>query len=237
MDIKPIETHYNGYRFRSRLEARWAVFFDAAGIKYVYEPEGFEAHVDEEIRHNCWWRDESDTIKYLPDFYLPNYGYYVEVKPSLTNLLKDQRKLSYMVSRRGPFAKGLLVLGQIPVFNDDNVLPKFALFCADDGNCDYGINCLLAAFVARLYRSDQRYEIRIITEKYSYTEVPHLSVFDDDFEKLYINEKTIWKYDDGLWWNIDEREIKNTALIINRCFDKARKARFEYGETPTVKGG
>lgn len=33
MDIKPIETHYNGYRFRSRLEARWAVFFDALGIK------------------------------------------------------------------------------------------------------------------------------------------------------------------------------------------------------------
>lgn len=24
MDIKPIETLYNGYRFRSRLEARWA---------------------------------------------------------------------------------------------------------------------------------------------------------------------------------------------------------------------
>ena len=32
--IKPIETVYNGYRFRSRLEARWAVFFDALGITY-----------------------------------------------------------------------------------------------------------------------------------------------------------------------------------------------------------
>jgi hypothetical protein len=32
--IKTIETIYNGYRFRSRLEARWAVFFDAMGIKY-----------------------------------------------------------------------------------------------------------------------------------------------------------------------------------------------------------
>lgn len=40
--IKPIETYYNGYRFRSRLEARWAVFFDAAGIKYQYEEQGFE---------------------------------------------------------------------------------------------------------------------------------------------------------------------------------------------------
>ena len=41
MDIKPIETYYNGYRFRSRLEARWAVFFDALGVPYEYEPEGF----------------------------------------------------------------------------------------------------------------------------------------------------------------------------------------------------
>ena len=40
--IKPIETIYNGYRFRSRLEARWAVFFDSLGVEYEYEPEGFE---------------------------------------------------------------------------------------------------------------------------------------------------------------------------------------------------
>ena len=36
-----IETRYNGYKFRSRLEARWAVFFDAAHIEYRYEPEGY----------------------------------------------------------------------------------------------------------------------------------------------------------------------------------------------------
>lgn len=41
-EIKPIETIYNGYRFRSRLEARWAVFLDSLGVKYEYEPEGFE---------------------------------------------------------------------------------------------------------------------------------------------------------------------------------------------------
>ena len=33
MKIAAIETKYKGYRFRSRLEARWAVFFDALGIK------------------------------------------------------------------------------------------------------------------------------------------------------------------------------------------------------------
>lgn len=64
MEIKPIETIYNGYRFRSRLEARWAVFFDAAGIPYEYEPEGFEL----------------DGIKYLPDFYLPDQKTFFECK-------------------------------------------------------------------------------------------------------------------------------------------------------------
>ena len=64
-NIKPIETFYNGYRFRSRLEARWAVFFDAVGIKYEYEPEGVRL---------------SDRTIYLPDFYLPQFYCYFEVK-------------------------------------------------------------------------------------------------------------------------------------------------------------
>lgn len=64
MDIKPIETVYNGYRFRSRLEARWAVFFDAMGIEYEYELEGLEV----------------DGVRYLPDFYLPEFRCLFEVK-------------------------------------------------------------------------------------------------------------------------------------------------------------
>lgn len=57
--MKPIETIYNGYRFRSRLEARWAVFFDALGVEYEYEPEGF---------------DLGDGMYYLPDFRVKCWG-------------------------------------------------------------------------------------------------------------------------------------------------------------------
>ena len=78
--LKPIETIYNGYRFRSRLEARWAVFFDALGVKYEYEPEGFR---------------NADGKTYLPDFRIKCYGtrggcgedffdLYVEVKGNMT---------------------------------------------------------------------------------------------------------------------------------------------------------
>ena len=40
--MKVIQTEYKGYLFRSRLEARWAVFFDACGVDWEYEPEGYD---------------------------------------------------------------------------------------------------------------------------------------------------------------------------------------------------
>ncbi len=67
MALTPIPTVYNGYAFRSRLEARWAYYFDLSHIAYQYEPEGFTL---------------SDGQRYLPDFYLPDYGQYVEIKSS-----------------------------------------------------------------------------------------------------------------------------------------------------------
>src|SRR4051812_25766152 len=39
--MKAIETRYRGYRFRSRLEARWAVFFDKLGLQWEYEEQGY----------------------------------------------------------------------------------------------------------------------------------------------------------------------------------------------------
>lgn len=37
--ISAIETSYKGYRFRSRLEARWAMFFDRVGVTWTHEPQ------------------------------------------------------------------------------------------------------------------------------------------------------------------------------------------------------
>lgn len=67
-NVRSIDTLYRGCYFRSRLEARWAVFFDALGIDWEYEPEGFVL---------------SDGTSYLPDFRLPTFsgGMWCEVKP------------------------------------------------------------------------------------------------------------------------------------------------------------
>jgi hypothetical protein len=62
--MKVIETRWRGHRFRSRTEARWAVFFDAAGIRFFYEHEGYDL----------------DGVRYLPDFWLPDLKMFFEVK-------------------------------------------------------------------------------------------------------------------------------------------------------------
>lgn len=72
MKPKAIETSYAGHRFRSRLEARWAVAFDALGVRWQYEVEGYECGT------RLSWSDR--TIKYLPDFWLPDLGTWAEVK-------------------------------------------------------------------------------------------------------------------------------------------------------------
>lgn len=128
MSIKPITTQYRGIRFRSRLEARWAVFFDRCGFLWEYEAEGFDI----------------DGIYYLPDFRLHNVltrsGYpedgdkvwedmnlstlYVEVKGEMDD---DSREKIWAFSKYHP----LYVVQDIPHWEGEyavdylDVLTKF----------------------------------------------------------------------------------------------------------------
>ena len=100
-EIKAIQTQYNGYKFRSRLEARWAVFFDAAGIEYQYEPEGYVLE---------------DGGYYLPDFYIPDClspiseNLYVEVKASSPSEDEREKAKQLSASTKTP----VLIVSQIP---------------------------------------------------------------------------------------------------------------------------
>lgn len=75
-EVKAIETAYKGYRFRSRLEARWAVFFDALGVKWEYEKEGY---------------DLGEAGWYLPDFWLPEQEAWVEIKGAAPSEEEDNK--------------------------------------------------------------------------------------------------------------------------------------------------
>lgn len=93
--LKALETRYAGCRFRSRLEARWAVFFDELHIQWEYEPQGFLV----------------DGTPYLPDFWLPRQNVYYEVKPNV--LLSDYRKRLELLAQFGK-RRVVLAAGQIP---------------------------------------------------------------------------------------------------------------------------
>ena len=131
--LKPIQTIYKGYKFRSRLEARWAVFFDAVGVKWDYEVEGYVLDKD---------------LCYLPDFILHDVyvrrqlvrSLWVEVKGELTD--KDIKKAELF---SGVFESGedsdhpLLIVGNIPLTKTDISASEENIqsFTFIDGDWDY----------------------------------------------------------------------------------------------------
>lgn len=102
--LQPRKTEYNGTVFRSRSEARWAIFFDALGVQWVYELRHYDFGVkvvwdDDEFREylrdaldEAYWDEDPDEIihqayreryerrLYLPDFWLPTFAHWVEIK-------------------------------------------------------------------------------------------------------------------------------------------------------------
>ena len=59
-------TVYKGLNMRSKLESCTAEAMDSNGVEWVYEPRRF-------------YLDQLDCI-YIPDFYLPEFNIYLEVK-------------------------------------------------------------------------------------------------------------------------------------------------------------
>jgi hypothetical protein len=81
-----IETTYAGHRFRSRLEARWAVFFDHLRIEWKYEPQGYVVG-----------SGSDRTYHYLPDFWLPRQDIWAEVKGQV-----DERDVAVLSAAAHP---------------------------------------------------------------------------------------------------------------------------------------
>lgn len=63
--LKAKPSVYGGITYRSRIEGRWAVFFDSLRLRHEYEREGY---------------DLGDGVGYLPDFWLPDLDLWLEVK-------------------------------------------------------------------------------------------------------------------------------------------------------------
>lgn len=100
--MKIIETKYKGYKFRSRLEARWAVFFDAIGLPYLYEKEGYDLE-------GTW---------YLPDFWIPDWNAFVEIKGDKPSQ-EEKRKCLLL---QGASKKTVLLIYGTPYPSEYNVI-------------------------------------------------------------------------------------------------------------------
>lgn len=74
--LMAIETSYKGFRFRSRLEARWAIYFDAVEMPWQYELEGYNL---------------GELGLYLPDFWLVDESMFAEVKAKDLTVIEQNR--------------------------------------------------------------------------------------------------------------------------------------------------
>ena len=214
-EIKAIETVYNGYRFRSRLEARWAVFFDAMHIKYEYEPEGFVG-----------WND----VKYLPDFYIPEEKVYIEVKGHDDQLERDWEKIACAIDFQStPVSEGLILLGEIP--NPDKVgwgsVPIFSYLYWNEG--------VTSSYAAFSTNDDKRLDKFRRSQIVFGLDAIMKSVFPgirygDEFSSAYgqmpgnLTTKERWVDADSL--------IARDYSRLKSALKAARSARFEHGEHP-----
>lgn len=117
---KAIETRYRGFRFRSRTEARWAIFMDNLGISWQYEPEGFEL---------------PDGSRYLPDFLVETKNSvcpirWMEVKAGIPSIY-ETRKLWLLCKK--PYRMGNFLTGQPGLHTIITLFPEDKLeFCLDN---------------------------------------------------------------------------------------------------------
>lgn len=217
--IKPIQTEYRGYKFRSRLEARWAVFFDAAGIKWEYEPQGFECE---------------DGTRYLPDFYLPEYDWYAEVKAPRSGAVEEIEKACKFL---GSKIKVLVILGNIPPKSDADLYHYRAFY--KNPLTDAIIMGSVCIELGSAADSDPYTNLEFATWlKVDWDRhIPVWNNFGNVKEDIFIAVHDRNLYADGpgeefSWCDVTIHDDDGGRDFINGCYAKARQARFEYGENP-----
>lgn len=135
MFYRAIETRYDGYHFRSRQEARWAVFMNSLGVRYVYERQGY---------------DLGSNGFYLPDFWIPHQDCWLEIKPNADFPVEQARKMMALAS----FTKKVVfvLFDCVEVYHSDpieerkhirgmsnNIYANQGMYYAPNGEVDHNI--------------------------------------------------------------------------------------------------
>lgn len=222
-EIKPIETVYKGYRFRSRLEARWACFFDALGIEWRYEHQDYMLE---------------SGVRYLPDFWLPVQRRWIEIKGQVPS--KEELEKARLLYRYTGYP--VCVFHDLPGSHGGTFFYSVRTF---DGECgrtgeiemkDMGwrvcVHCGVVDVVLRMDDSE------VITNKVT-------------GEVLGVNNKNINACDCGVGRSIPEPRCASGCVFVKdpcpsgcerfddgqrhprliAAYTAARQARFEHGES------
>lgn len=237
MNIKPIETSYKGCLFRSRLEARWAVFFDAIGTKWEYEKEGFELGNGE---------------RYLPDFWLPDIGtgiwFEVKGEPPTLKEINKLVKLCEGTDNFGCIAWGTMDVPYV-IFRELHdgthhidilgskmlsvVPPSEVIGHHPDGNVDIELKNRASTMLYGFYE-DPKGEIYFDRLYLNDIEFSKETKVTQTFSVCYIPEGIPIFYKDGVMTGFMPMRVVNggngrkyRSARLQQAYKKARSARFE----------
>lgn len=210
LPIRAIETVYDGHRFRSRLEARWAVVFKTLGVEYLYELEGFHL----------------PSGPYLPDFFLPwkrkprfeagfpqMSGYYVETKPAPLSEKEQRllRELADATHHRSLAFCGTPNLETFKIYDAHPCNDKVIVYEPRGQE-----KAVPAELLRRLHRCEDRND------------------YGDDYSAVVAEIESyhsFWAPDilTFIFWAVSQKDFTEFGKALSR----ALQARFEYGEKPT----
>jgi hypothetical protein len=224
--IKAIETRYRGHRFRSRLEARWAVFFDAAGIEWSYEDEGWTLPGGRGyILGDEHQKFAKETLLYLPDFYLPQQECWIEIKGGMPNA-KECAAMLRLVYPTGRV--GFIFWGDIP-------MP------AEELGVDYEVDDYTASALAFRPTEEGSGGGWTVYEEHDnmWCECPVCGLLGITYHGA-VEELpcACFDYVPGWWMGLSgatvPRVFNATSPRLMEAYTAARGARFEHGERPNL---
>ena len=209
-NITPIPTKYNGVQFKSRLEARWAVFFDYLNIHWEYEPEGFK--LDN--------KNNADSY-YCPDFLIrtpQDEDMWIEIKP---HNIKQSDKFDKF-KKFSKFKRVYLLSGQ-----PSDVL-KNTSFCPRCGSFE------VDTILKRMVINEENYQIML--DVYCWpcdTETPSGGGHSPDFQNICKIPITPHKG----FLQIEKEDYLNFAFTVSDACDFARTFDFYPPRRKTIYRG
>jgi len=159
--IKSKPTIYNGTKYRSRLEARWAAFFDLIGWRYQYEPYDFDGYTPDYVIYGT-----NNRLLFIEIKPIVNREYAIEYSKKLNNINNKINVVMLSTEFKEDTSSGGVIAGyQIRSTdhyyydingNYDEIFPVHWKDCQSGINTEYDIGSSEMVFDGMLFYSDNR---------------------------------------------------------------------------------